>query len=121
MAGTRVFGLLVKALPRAQKITLDWHLALYALGCAVLTTLLSGFVPALVGSRRSISSVLAVSTRTQVSGRAPLQWVLVGVQVALAVTLLVGAGLLLRSFQELGRIYPGFDPNLDPIEVLRHE
>ena len=38
-----------------------------------------------------------------------MQWALVGVQVALAVTLLVGAGLLLRSFQELARVAPGFD------------
>src|SRR6185437_4133084 len=62
-------------------------------------------------SRRSISSTLASHGRTQVSARASLQWTLVGVQVALAVTLLVGAGLLLRSFQELGRVSPGFDPN----------
>jgi putative ABC transport system permease protein len=38
-----------------------------------------------------------------------VQWLLVGVQVALAVTLLSGAGLLLRSFQELGRVSPGFE------------
>src|SRR5207244_2384399 len=49
------------------------------------------------------------SSRTQVTTRNPLQWLLVGVQVALAVTLLAGAGLLLRSFQELGRVSPGFD------------
>ena len=42
-------------------------------------------------------------------GRNPLQWLLVGIQVALAVTLLAGAGLLLRSFQELGRVSRGFD------------
>jgi putative ABC transport system permease protein len=40
-----------------------------------------------------------------------VQFVLVGVQVALAVTLLAGAGLLLRSFQALGRVAGGFDPN----------
>ena len=44
------------------------------------------------------------------SRRNPAQFALVGVQVALAVTLLAGAGLLLRSFQELGRVSPGFDP-----------
>jgi putative ABC transport system permease protein len=45
-----------------------------------------------------------------VSRRNPVQFLLVGVQVALAVTLLAGAGLLLRSFQELGRVAAGFDP-----------
>src|SRR6185312_9887135 len=74
-------------------------------------TLLCGLLPALIASRRSISSTLALRSRTQVSARASLQWTLVGVQVALAVTLLVGAGLLLRSFQALGRVSPGFDPN----------
>jgi len=49
-------------------------------------------------------------SRTQVSGRSPVHLLLVGVQVALAVTLLVGAGLLVRSFRELGRVAPGFDP-----------
>jgi len=54
-------------------------------------------------------SLVQVS-RTQVSGRSPVHLLLVGVQVALAVTLLVGAGLLVRSFRELGRVAPGFDP-----------
>ena len=48
--------------------------------------------------------------RSQVSGRNPLQLMLVGAQVTFAVTLLAGAGLLLRSFQELGKVYPGFEP-----------
>ena len=60
---------------------------------------------------RGLSGSLAQHSRTQVSARSPVQWILVGVQVALAVTLLFGAGLLLRSFQELGRVTPGFDPN----------
>jgi putative ABC transport system permease protein len=52
---------------------------------------------------------MAHGGRTQVSAKSPVQWLLVGIQVALAVTLLVGAGLLLRSFQELGRVSAGFD------------
>src|SRR5436309_7493728 len=58
-----------------------------------------------------MSSSLTQSSRTQVNTRNPLQWLLVAVQVAFAVTLLAGAGLLLRSFQELGRVSPGFDPD----------
>jgi hypothetical protein len=46
-------------------------------------------------------------SRTQVSTRGSLQWRLVGSQVAFAVTLPVGEGLLLRSFEELGRVSPG--------------
>jgi putative ABC transport system permease protein len=111
-AGTHMLHNLAKGLPRAEEVTLDWRILVYALGCAVFVTLICGFVPALrTTSRKSLSSTLAQTSRTQVSGRNPLQWTLVGVQVALAVTLLIGAGLLLRSFQALSRVSPGFDPS----------
>jgi hypothetical protein len=73
-AAIRVFHKLAKALPRAQEIALDWRLALYTFACAVIATLLFGVVPALIASRRSISSALSSNSRTQVSARAPLQW-----------------------------------------------
>lgn len=110
-AGIQVFHSLAKALPRVDRIALDWQIVFYTLISAFVATLLCGLVPALIASRRSISSTLSSISRTQVSARAPLQWTLVAVQVAFAVTLLVGAGLLWRSFQELGRVSPGFDPN----------
>lgn len=110
-AGVQVFHSMAKALPRVDQITLDWPIVLYTLCCAIVTTLLCGLIPALIASRRSISSALSSIGRTQVAGRSRLQWTLVGVQVALAVVLLIGAGLLLRSFQELARVSPGFDPN----------
>jgi putative ABC transport system permease protein len=82
---------------------------LLALIGSALGLFLCGLVPAIRGTRHSLSASLAQSSRSQVSGRNPLQWLLVGIQVALAVTLLAGAGLLLRSFQQLGRVSPGFD------------
>ena len=91
------------------EIRLDWRIALYTLACSIAATLVCGLLPALRGTQRGISQDLAQANRTQVSGRNPLQWTLVGVQVALAVTLLAGAGLLVRSFRELGRVSPGFD------------
>lgn len=106
-----VFRRLAGNLPRMDEIGLDWRIALYTLGCAVAATLLCALFPALRATRRGLSGSLAQSTRTQVAGRNPLQWLLVGVQVALAVTLLAGAGLLLRSFQALARVSPGFDPS----------
>jgi putative ABC transport system permease protein len=66
--------------------------------------------PALRGTRRGLAHALAAGSRTQVSARNPVQWALVAVQVTLAVTLLIGAGLLLRSLQQIARVYPGFDP-----------
>ena len=109
-AASRTFRDLAKTLPRVQEIALDWRIVLYTLACALAATLLCGLIPAIQASRRNISGDLSRAARTMVSTRNPLQWLLVGTQVALAVTLLVGAGLLLRTFQELGRVSPGFDP-----------
>ncbi len=105
------FRSLAKSLPRVDEITLDWRMLIYSLACGIAATLLFGLVPALQGSRRNVAGRLARRSRTQVSSVDGLQWLLVGTQVALAVTLLVGAGLLLRTFQELGRVSPGFDPS----------
>jgi putative ABC transport system permease protein len=110
-AAARVFRVLARDLPRVDEIGLDWRIVVYSLICAVAATLACGLVPAIVGTRRSLAGSLASSGRSQVSGRRPAQFVLVGVQVALAVTLLAGAGLLLRSFQALGRVAGGFDPD----------
>jgi putative ABC transport system permease protein len=109
-AASAVFRNLARDLPRIEEMAFNWRIALYCLACALATTLLAGLFPAIRSTRRSLSQSMAQSGRSQVSGRNPLQLALVGAQVALAVTLLAGAGLLLRSFQELGRVYPGFDP-----------
>jgi putative ABC transport system permease protein len=108
---SRVFRALAKSLPRLDEITLDWRIVLYTLGAAVAVTLLCGLMPAIRGTRRSLSTSLMHGGRAVVSSRNPVQWLLVGIQVALAVTLLSGAGLLLRSFRELGRVSPGFEPS----------
>ncbi len=112
IAGTaaRGFHLLAKTLPRSEEITLNWQIVVYTLAAAVLTTMLCGLFPALRGTRRSLARSLAAGGRTQIATRGTVQWLLVGMQITLAVTLLIGAGLLLRSFQQLSRVYPGFDP-----------
>ncbi len=110
-ASARGFHLLAKTLPRAEEIGLNWQIVAYTLIAAVLTTLLCGLFPALRGTRRTLAHSLASGSRTQVSTRSTVQWVLVGTQIMLAVTLLIGAGLLLRSFQRLSRVNPGFEPS----------
>jgi len=106
----RVFRQLAGNLPRVEEIVLDWRIAAYTLVCGLLVTLLCGIIPALHATR-GLAGSLARSSHTQVSARNPLQWGLVATQVAVAVMLLFGAGLLLRSFQELGRVSAGFDPD----------
>jgi putative ABC transport system permease protein len=105
----QLFHHFAATLPRAEEIGLNWPLLLYTFLCALVATLLSGLYPALRSTRGDLARTLAAGSHSQVSTRGGLQWLLVGAQVALAVTLLIGAGLLLRSFQQLGRVSPGFD------------
>lgn len=104
-----VFRALAGTLPRLDEIRLDWRIVVYSLACAIAATILSGLIPMLRATRRGLAGSLATAGRSLVSGRHSIQFALVGVQVALAVTLLIGAGLLLRSFRELGRVSPGFE------------
>jgi putative ABC transport system permease protein len=97
-------------LPRMDEITIDWLVVSYTLVVAVVVTALCGVLPAFRAGRDAAGGSLTENTRTQVSSRHSLQWLLVGAQVAMSVVLLVGAGLLVRSFQELGRIDAGFNP-----------
>ncbi len=108
-AAFEVFRSLAKNLPRIEEITLDWRIVIYSLACAIAVTLLCGIFPAIRGTRSNLADS-ARGNRTSVSGGNGVQFALVGVQVALAVTLLAGAGLLVRSFQQLGRVSPGFEP-----------
>lgn len=110
-AASQIFQTLAASLPRVQQIHLDATVVLYSLACSLIVTFLCGLLPAIRAARKSIAVSLAQASFTQVSTRNRLHWLLVGVQVALAVTLLAGAGLLIRSFQELGRVSPGFQPD----------
>lgn len=115
-AGVKAFHTFAPDLPRVQEITVDWRILEYALLASVIVTLLCGILPALRGTRAEIARGLAGNNRTLAGTRSPMQWTLVAVQVALAVTLLTGAGLLLRSLQELARVSPGF--NADHVLTL---
>ena len=104
-----IFRLLSASLPRVDEIRLDWRIVAYTFFCSVVATLLCGALPAIRATRKLSAALAASDRRTSVSARQPLQWTLVGVQVALAVTLLFGAGLLVRSFEALARVNAGFD------------
>ena len=101
----RTFG---PQLPRLDEVGVNARIFLYTLASAGVVTLLCGVFPAL-RTARGAGSLIQLG-RGQVSARHSLQWLLVGVQVALSVTLLAGAALLLRSADALSRVDPGFDP-----------
>lgn len=103
-------ALLTNALPRADAITMDDHVLAFTICTCALAALLSGLAPALRGARADVQSVLKESSRGAGGGRHRTQRTLVLIEVALAVVLLVGAGLMLRTLQALWRTDPGFEP-----------
>jgi len=99
------------ALPRASELSLDPQVLLFALGVTVATALLFGLAPALQMSRDDQHSALrdsGVRGGGEGAGRARLRDFLVVGEIALAVVLLAGAGLLLESLRQLLSIDPGF-------------
>ena len=99
-------------LPRASEITVDARVMLFTLGVSVLTGLLFGLAPALQTSRTNLQETLKDGSRSGTSdmaGRA-VRRALVVAEVALSLTLLVGAGLLIRSVAKLSGVDPGFEP-----------
>ena len=105
-------------LPRVAAIGVNGTVFAFALGLTTLIGLLVGLIPALHVSRGELHSALQQSSRRTAGGRQRTRRALVVVEVALALVLLVGAGLLLGSLQRLFAISPGFDAaNLLTLQV----
>jgi putative ABC transport system permease protein len=103
-------------LRRLDQVSLDNRVLLATLGFSLLTGVLTGIAPAWRSSDLRLYQGLIDGTRGSVSsGRRRLGNTLVVMEVALAVILLVGGGLMLKSFVQLVRVNPGFDPH----QVLR--
>jgi len=95
-------------LPRANSIRVDGIVFAFATALATLSGLVAGLIPALQVSRDASAGVMR-STPRSVTPRRGTRGALVVAEVAVALVLLVGAGLLLRSFQRLFAVAPGFD------------
>jgi putative ABC transport system permease protein len=97
--------------PRLAEVDLDTSAVLFAIGAAVLSGLFFGLLPALSSSGVRGKEVLVRSPRAGTSsGTARVRRALIAVEVALALVLLTGAGLTLRTMQALTTLDPGFDP-----------
>ena len=96
-------------LPRLDMVSLDGRVLAFALAVTLLTGVLFGLAPALASSRANLQATLRDASRSTTggSGAARLRNGLVVAEVGLAVMLLVGAGLLLRSFQKLQDVDTG--------------
>lgn len=107
------------SLPRMQDVRLDAGVLAFALAASLVVALVFGLVPALQASRAGLRDTLhAFSGTTAGAGSQRLLSGLIVIEVALALVLLVGAGLMTRSFAQLMRVSPGFEPrNLLAVQV----
>ena len=99
-------------LPRLSTVSIDANVFLFAAGCVVLVAVLVGFAPALRVARGDLAALLNSGGRSaaMARGRNSIFGVLVIAEIALAVVLVIGAGLLVRSYSQLASSDPGFDP-----------
>jgi len=101
---------LPETLPRVSSIGLDWLVVVFALGLALLTGFLCGVIPAFAASHTSVNEALKEGGRTGTggSGHARLRSALVVAELGVALVLLTGSGLLLRSFEKMRSVDLGF-------------
>jgi len=99
-------------LPRLQDVSPDWSVLLVTLAVAIMTGTLVGVVPALAAGRTDVAPALQDHSRGAIGSpaRHRMRTALVVTELALAVVLTVGAGLLLRSFNSVMTLDPGFRP-----------
>ena len=92
-------------------VTLDWRVALFTLGISIITGILFGLVPALGASKPDLSSSMKESSRGSGSSlrHNKMRSLLVVSEISLALVLLVGASLLIRTFIALRAVDPGFN------------
>ncbi len=102
----------IRNLPRSEEIGIDGIVMLFTLGVSLLAGVLFGLAPAVHTATPDLHGALKEGGRgtTADRGSHALRRSLVVTEVALALTLLTGAGLLLKSFARLQRVDPGFDP-----------
>ena len=100
-------------LPRAGGVAVDMRALGFTFGVSLLTGIIFGLAPALQASRPDLNETLKEGMRgaTGSAGHRRMRSLLVVSEIALSLVLLVGAGLLMRSFLKLQAVAPGFNPN----------
>jgi predicted permease len=110
--GTRAALTLVpRSLPRSEEIGLHPQILLFTLAISLAAAIIFGLIPAMKISHFSVETALKAGGRAQVGGHVRAQGIFVVVETALALVLLVGAGLMLRTLFQLWSSDPGFNPH----------
>ena len=99
------------SLPHTDFASLDVKVLLFTLAISLFTGLLSGIIPALQATKLNLTEALQESSSKATSSKSQLRNLLVAGEVALALVLLIGAGLMLKSLYQLQRVDLGFNPN----------
>jgi len=98
-------------IPRLNEITIDPRVLGFTFGISLLTGVLFGLIPALQASRPDLNDALKEGSRGSTGGRSrTVRNVFVVAEVSLALVLLIGAGLMIRSFMQLQSVETGFNP-----------
>ena len=98
-------------IPRLDEARLDGRVLGFSLGITLLTTVLFGLAPALQSSKLDLTTTLKEGGQKGGSQGGRIRNTLVVAEVALALVLVIGAGLMIRSFVRLQQVDPGFNPN----------
>lgn len=106
-----VLQLMPGTLPRASEVSIDLPVLLFTAGLSLFSGIVFGLAPALKTSRVNLQEVINEGGRGGSSVRHRLQGAFVAAEVAMALVLLVGTGLMLRTLAALWRVNPGFDPS----------
>jgi predicted permease len=106
-----ILNLVSDTLPRAQEVRVDGRVLFFTLGISLLSGILFGLAPALRAARLDVQSTLKEGGRGASGSRHRAQGIFVIAEMAMALVLLVGAGLMLRSLSQLWSVNPGFDPH----------
>jgi len=104
-------AVLPSELPRAAEIRLDAHVLIFTMGVSLLAGIFFGLAPALKTSQPRLHETLKEGGRGSSGTRHRAQAVLVVSEMAMALVLLIGAGLMIRSLAALWNVNPGFRPN----------
>jgi putative ABC transport system permease protein len=97
------------SIPRLGEVGVDWRVLAFTVTIAVLTSVVFGLVPALAATGSAVARFVSTAGRGSVGPRGTrLRKALVVCEMALAVVLLIGAGLLIRSYQQISDVNPGF-------------
>jgi predicted permease len=106
-----ILRILPATIPRASHITIDARVLLFTLGISLLGGIGFGLAPAFKAAHVSLQQVLRQNARGAGGPRLRLQGLLVAVELAMALVLLTGTGLMLRSLAALWRVNPGYNPD----------